>query len=647
MIINTESAFMGRGSPEMADLQGNCAPDRLLSPKQTRFMKWILLLAAAAQLALAAERPNILWLVAEDHSPLLGCYGDKFARTPVLDALAARALRYTRASSNAPVCAPARTAWISGMHASSTGSEHMRSKVKPPGFLKFYPELMREAGYHCTNNAKEDYNLITPAGMWDDSSGKATYQKSPAGRPFLAVFNQNASHESHLHQDLATNRDLTKMPLPPYFPDTPEIREDVARYYDQIEKVDQWVGRELKKLAKAGHADTTIVIFCSDHGNGLARAKRYPGWSGLHVPLIVYFPEKWRHLAPPGYEPGQTSDRLVSFVDFAPTFLSLAGAKVPEWLQGRAFLGASAASPPQLSFGYRGRMDERPDVCRSVTDGRFIYLRNFLPHLSHGQRYSYQQSARGARQWREMFLQGKLDPVRSAYWQPHPPEELFDLQNDPHEIRNLAGDPAHAEILRKFRGALREHLLETRDLALMPEPMMHRLTKAGSHDSPWRLARDRGRYPLERALEITELQLAPSADPAALRAAFSDSSAVIRYWAAVDLLQRGPEATAALGSELTGLWEDEEPLVRIAAAEVLATHGDAETKARALAILTQAATGESDFYTVVHALNAMDQARPLPQVVKEKLSPFPDPAAGIPKFAGSYLPRLLENLLED
>lgn len=611
-------------------------------------MKWITILTVVSHFSLAAERPNILWLVAEDHSPLLGCYGDEFARTPVLDALAARSLRYTRASSNAPVCAPARTTLISGMYASSTGGDHMRSKVKPPAFLKFYPELMREAGYRCTNNAKEDYNLTTPPGMWDDSSGKANYQAAPAERPFLAVFNQNDSHESKLHGDFAATRDLAKVPVPPFFPDTPEIRKDMARYYEQVEKVDQWVGRELKKLEKSGHAENTIVIFCSDHGNGLPRFKRYPGWSGLHVPLIVYFPEKWRHLAPAAYEPGQTSDRLVSFVDFAPTFLSLAGAKVPEWLQGTAFLGESAGSAPEFSFGFRGRMDERPDVCRSVTDGRFIYIRNFLPHLSHGQHYSYQQTARGARQWREMFVEGKLDAVQSAYWQPHPAEELFDLQNDPDETRNLAGDPAHAETLGKHRAALRKHLLDTRDLALMPEPMMHRLRKRNLDDTPWLLGRDAARYPLERALEIADLQLAPSADPVALRAAFSDASALIRYWAAVDLLHRGPEATAGLASELAVLLEDAEPLVRVAAAEALATRGGAEIKARALAVLTGVGVGgKTDFYTILHALNAIDHSRPLPARVREKLSPFPGPADGTPDFAGSYLPRLLEHLLEN
>jgi len=593
--------------------------------------------------ARAADQPNILWLVSEDHSPLLACYGDSFARTPHLDALAARSLRFTRASSNAPVCAPARTTLLSGLHAPSTGGDHMRSKVTPPEFLKFYPELMRAAGYRCTNNAKEDYNLTTPPGLWADSSGKADYLKSPAKRPFLAVFNQNASHESHLHRVATTSRDLAAVPLPPYFPDTPEVRRDFARYYDQIEAVDTWVGGALEKLENSGHGDETIVFFFSDHGNGLARAKRFPGWSGLHVPLIVYFPEKWRHLAPAGYAPGQTSDRLVSFVDFAPTLVSLAGAKVPEWLQGSAFLGKASGPAPEFSFGFRGRMDERPDVCRSVTDGRFIYIRNFLPHLSHGQHYSYQQSAASARQWREMFVRGQLTPVQAAYWQPHPPEELFDLQNDPHETRNLAGDPAHAETLAKHRAVMRAHLLETRDLALMPEPMMHRLLEKG--EAPWQLGRDAARYPLERALEITGLQLAPAVDAAALRAAFGDSSAVIRYWAVVDLLHRGPEATASLGGELLTLLDDPDPLVRVVAAEALAVRGTGEAAARALASLMRTLTAEkTNYYTMLHAINALDRARPLPRSTIDAISSFSVPPGFTPPFAANYFPRLVEHL---
>lgn len=596
----------------------------------------------------ALERPNILCLVAEDHSPMLGCYGDGLARTPNLDALAARSLRYTKASSNAPVCAPARTTLISGIYASSSGADHMRSKVQSPAFLKLYPELMRATGYRCTNRAKEDYNFTLTRKIWDDSSANADYLKTAGERPFLAVINQNASHESSLHEDFGSlESDPKKVILPPYFPDIPELRMDFARYHDQIAKVDRWVGNQLRQLEKTGHHTNTIVFFFSDHGNGLPRSKRYPGWSGLHIPLIIHFPEKWRHLAPADYQPGQSSDRLVSFVDFSPTFLSLAGERAPEWLQGTAFLGKYAGAAPAFAFGFRGRMDERPDVCRTVTDGRYVYIRNFLPHLSHGQNYSYQQMARGARNWRDLFLTGKLDDVKSAYWRPHPPEEFFDLANDPSEIRNLASDPKHAVALERHRVALRTHLLESRDLALMPEPMMHDFLAKKAVSSPWDLARDQALYPLEELLRVADLQRLATPDQVALKQGLQDSNALIRYGAVIDFLHRESKLTKEFALELTLLLDDPEGLVRIAAAEALAVHGGGALRARGLEVLLQQATARTgNFYAALHAANALDHARPLPPLVIRGLSEFSKAPQAVPDFAKNYRPRLLDALLD-
>ena len=597
----------------------------------------------------ALERPNILWLVAEDHSPLLGCYGDSVARTHQLDALAARSLRYRLATSNAPVCAPARTTLISGMHASSTGSDHMRSKVPPPSFLKLYPELMREAGYRCTNRAKEDYNFTWSRKIWDDSSPQADHLHASHAGPFLAVINQGASHESHLHHKIGSVKtDPAQVVLPPYFPDAPELRTDLARYHDQIEKVDEWVGKQLKELEDAGLSEDTVVFFFSDHGNGLPRSKRYPGWSGLHVPLMIYFPEKWRHLAPAGYQPGQSSDRLVSFVDFAPTLLSLAGAKIPSWMQGRAFLGHSSVAAADFAFGFRGRMDERPDTCRSVTNGRYVYIRNFQPHRSHGQNSSYQQSASGARKWRELYRTGKLDAVQSAYWRPHPPEELFDLQGDPHETKNLAHHPAHAGVLAECRAALRAHLLSSRDLALMPEPMMHHYLAKKTHASPWDLGQDQAVYPLEKLLAVADLQLAATPDQAALKHALVDASSLIRYWAVVELLHRESKLTKMCIPELIPLLDDPEILVRVVAAEAMVQHGGESARARGLDVLLRYAKPRNgSFYTAVHALDGLDRARPLPAELMEKLSEFPRKNPGTPPFAENYMPRLLEAVLAD
>jgi uncharacterized sulfatase len=320
-----------------------------------RFARWPLLFALAGGLTLpsagAAELPNILWITCEDTGPELGCYGDKFAQ---------RSLRYLTAWSNAPVCAPARTTIISGVYPTSTGGQHMRSEVRMPEFMKMYPQFLRERGYYCTNNSKEDYNLVKPGPVWDESSGQAHWKNRPAGKPFFSIFNLTISHESQIRTRPHTlEHDPARAPLPAYHPDMPEVRHDWAQYYDKVTAMDAQAGQRLAELVDAGLAEDTIIFFYGDHGSGMPRSKRWPYDSGLHVPLIVHVPDKVRDLAPQDYRPGGTTDRLVAFVDLAPTLLSLTGVQPPEWMQGHAFMGRHEAAPQQYLFGFRGRMDER------------------------------------------------------------------------------------------------------------------------------------------------------------------------------------------------------------------------------------------------------------------------------------------------
>src|SRR5262245_50768310 len=339
------------------------------------------LLTLAGQLGAAGpERPNILWVTSEDMGPHLGCYGDAYATTPNLDRLAAQGLRYRVAWSNAPVCATARTTIISGLYPPATGAEHMRSLVPMPGAVKMYPQYLRDAGYYCTNHSKEDYNLAKPGKVWDESSNRAHYKNRQPGQPFFAVFNLLISHESQIRtRPHKAVHDPAKARIPAYHPDAPEVRQDWAQYYDKVTEMDAQAGQLLRELAEAGLADDTIVFYYADHGSGMPRNKRTACDSGLHVPFIGYFPLKWRHLAPPDYAPGGVSDRLISFVDLAPTLLSLAGVRPPAELQGRAFLGPFAAPPREYVHGFRGRMDERIDCVRSVRDRRYVYVRNYMP----------------------------------------------------------------------------------------------------------------------------------------------------------------------------------------------------------------------------------------------------------------------------
>ena len=268
----------------------------------------LILLALCTSLT-AADKPNILWLTSEDHSPTMGCYGDKVARTPNIDALATKGMLFKKAWSVAPVCAPARTTIISGLYPSSTGGIHMRSMVSMPNGTKMYPEFLREAGYYCTNNSKTDYNLREPAKLWDASSGNASWKNRPKDQPFFAIFNSTKSHESQIrtrpHTQITQPEDIR---VPAYHPDTPEVRQDWAQYYDKVSEADADAGKRLKELEEAGLAADTIVFYYADHGSGMPRSKRWPSNSGLHVPFVVYFPEKYKHLAPKEYTAGGQSD---------------------------------------------------------------------------------------------------------------------------------------------------------------------------------------------------------------------------------------------------------------------------------------------------------------------------------------------------
>jgi arylsulfatase A-like enzyme len=593
----------------------------------------------------AAERPNILWLTSEDHGPEMGCYGDPLARTPHMDALAAKGLLFTRAWSCVPVCAPARTAIISGVYPSSSGGLHMRSMVPLPDELKLYPEFLRQAGYYCTNNSKEDYNCRQPRGLWDESSRKAHWRNRRDGQPFFAIFNSTKSHESQIrtrpHQAIT---DPAAVRVPAYHPDTPEVRQDWAQHYDKVAEADADAGALLKELAEAGLADDTIVFYYADHGSGMPRSKRWPSNSGLHVPMIVYFPEKWRHLAPEEYQPGGRSQRMVNFVDLAPTLLSLVGIQPPDWMQGHAFAGPYQAEPPEFLFGERGRMDERYDLVRTVTDGRYVYLRNYFPHVSQAQHVAYQFQTPTTRIWREWFDQGRTNDAQSIFWRvPKAVEELYDLQHDPDEVHNLADSPQHQEILQRLRRAQREHTLAIRDVTFLPEGELHTRSEGST---PYEIARDEARYPLQRILAAAEL--ASNLDQAALpklQALLADPDSAVRYWAALGYLMRGRQAVDDSQAVLCQALDDASPYVRAVAAHALAEYGADAHRDAALATLADLAPAETQGVLVsMFALGIIE-------ALGEKGAPLHEMVGGLsPKGPSpdgrynSYVPRLIQSI---
>ncbi len=604
--------------------------------------------------ATAAELPNILWITSEDNGPELGCYGDQYATSPHIDALAKIGMKYQYCWSNAPVCAPARTTIISGMYPTSLGAQHMRSYLPMPEGIKMYPQYLREAGYYCTNNSKEDYNLKKPGKVWDQSNRKAHWKNRPEGQPFFAIFNHTISHESKLRVRPHTAvHDPAGVRIPAYHPDTPEVRQDWAQYYDTVTQMDGKVGKNIAELKKAGLLEDTIIFYYGDHGSGMPRHKRWPYNSGLHVPLIVYFPPKYQHLAPPEYKPGGTSDRLVSFVDLAPTLLSIAGMKPLAHMHGHAFAGKHTAEYQPYIYGYRGRMDERPDMVRSIRDERFIYIRHFNPHRPYGQFLHYMFRTPTTRVWYQMHLDGKLNPAQDLFWQEKPTEELYDLIADHDEVHNLVDDPDYKQTLDSMRKELWNWMNETRDLGPIPEAELHQ--RCGSR-SPYdlqlesKLTIDLKKDILASLLssyvtpDITELEKIEEG----IQNAIQDEDSVIRYWACVWVLKNKKPGMKIAHDELLTSLSDESSSVRVVAAEALGRYGSESDLKLALPVLLKAADlNQSDVYTAVAALNAIDYLDEKAASIRDQIANLPEKIDKMPPRTNSYVPRLLEKILAD
>jgi N-sulfoglucosamine sulfohydrolase len=430
-------------------------------------------------------KPNILWITCEDMSPRLGCFGDSLARTPNIDKLCAQGIQYTNAYSVSGVCAPSRSCLITGMYPTTTGAMHMRTmtrtsaidKITDPELLaiptyeavpapevRCFPEYLRAAGYYCTNNSKKDYQFQEPVTTWDESSNKAHWRNRKAGQPFFAVFNFTTTHESQVWSR-ADDPSYTKpedVEVPPYYPDNPIVRKDIARHYDNIAIMDSQVGEILSQLKEDGLMDSTIIFFYSDHGDGFPRAKRWIYDSGVKVPLIIRYPD--------GQFAGMTSDELVSFLDFAPTVLSLVGIEIPDYIQGQAFAGTHKAEPREYIYCAHDRMDPAMDNQRGVRDKRFKYIKNYMPERPYVQFLPYRDQMDLMQELFRYEREGLLNETQALWFsKTKPEEELYDTWEDPWEVNNLAEDPEYNETLIKLRKAHLKWKEETWDWGTIPE----------------------------------------------------------------------------------------------------------------------------------------------------------------------------------
>jgi N-sulfoglucosamine sulfohydrolase len=447
-------------------------------------------------------RPNILLMLVEDLGPRIGAFGDAVARTPNLDRLAREGVRYTHVFASAGVCAPSRAALITGMHQTSITAQHMRSSVyawadgtgrrgyeaTPPAFVKAFPELLRAAGYYTINNSKTDYQFGSPFTIWDENGVDADWINRADGQPFFAMYSQQVTHESGLFGPDGIAKQGAAVPslqasearraalphrtrpedvvVPPYYPDTPVVRSQIAQQYDNVQLMDAWVGERLAELEARGVLENTIVIWATDHGDGLPRAKRSLYDSGLHTPMIVRFPG--------GGRAGQADERMISFVDMAPTILALAGVNAPAHLPGQDAFAPAAAGQEQV-FASRDRLDEWPDLGRAIRTRDFKYIRNEYPDAPLYLPLTYRENLPIMAELRRLHAEGALTPLQDSYFlTPRAAEELYDLRADPHETINLADDPAYTARKMELAAALSAWRMQIGDPGKLAEDQLIR-----------------------------------------------------------------------------------------------------------------------------------------------------------------------------
>lgn len=559
-----------------------------------------LLITLFASSSFADERPNILWLTCEDNNVnWIGCYGNPYADTPNIDKLATEGVQYMHCYANAPVCAPMRSTWITGVHALSMGTHPMRSRYPiPHETIKYYPDLLKQAGYYVGNAKKTDYNIgdRDDKNAWD--TDKVDWKMLKQNQPFFMVINSTKSHESKAFGDIEnTNHSPADVRLAKYHPDIPEIRKNYAHYHDQVKKMDADIGKALANLEASGMADSTIVIHNSDHGGVLARSKRFLFNSGTHCPLIIRIPDKFKHLRPA--EAGAKLDQIVSFVDMTKTWLNVCGAETPDYLQGNVFLGPDA-QPRDYHVSFRGRMDERCDNVRAIRDQQFLYIRNYMPYAPWGQRLDYLWKMKATQAWEQHHLAGKTNSITGRFFKTKPMEELYDTSVDPDNIHNLINDPKYAADIARLSQALDQWQRDKFDSGLLPETeVVKRSEESGL--TIYEMVRDPQRYDLKAYQQAAAKAL--EQNPANLPVFYENLKSPdsgIRYWAVVGCFHLQPTTDLDI-AKLRNCLRDESHHVRAMAAWILYRDGD---RTAAVQCWNELLAGSS--YASLKVLNIID-----------------------------------------
>jgi arylsulfatase A-like enzyme len=547
-----------------------------------KYLNLLMLFVLVGTLA-HAQKPNILWVTIEDTSPqFIGCYGNKNARTPVIDRLAREGVRFTNAFATGTVCSPSRTALITGVMTYKTGTGNHRSKYPIPQFIQGFPYYLQQQGYYVTNNSKTDYNVNQEKEFiqeaWNESSTEAGWWGRKPGQPFFAVFNFGDSHQSRTmtqSYEWYEKEVLGKLPeedrigeqafdMPPFYKDSKAMRKQVARVYNAIKLTDNKIGALLDRLAADRLRDSTIIFFYADHGQGIPRGKTNGINLGHRVPFVIWFPPMYRHLSPWGT--GVVTEELIDFEDLAPTLISLAGGKVPDHLQGRILLGESRTKPADYLFLSSDRSDNGIDMVRSVTNGRYFYSRNFMPFMPEARYIRYMEIGEIKQIMRKDLAAHQLNPLQKSLFEARPAEFLFDIEQDPWETKNLVQDPQMQPLLEKMRTALQQNVLGSRDVLFLPEYEIGLISKT---TTAYQFRLDQKQYPLEQIYAAASLSGLRSKKIAAQQLKLLKSpNKAVRYWAAVGLRSQDPEVLKPFKAQLTKAMQDRYPPVAITASAI-------------------------------------------------------------------------------
>lgn len=537
----------------------------------------------------AADRPNFVFVISEDNSKhFLELFDENGAPTPNIEKMAEHGLCFDRAFSNAPVCSVARSTLETSCFGPRIGIHFHRKEVAVPltHGTHMFPYYLRQAGYYTTNCGKTDYNMIPrkeeDEKAWNVNSNKATWKTRAPGQPF---FHKQSSypvtHESRLHfpeadvQNVPTETDPESVFIPPYHPKTETFKYTYARYHDRIKEMDGQIGQMIADLEAEGVLEDTFIFYFGDHGGVLPRGKGYIFESGLHVPLVVRVPENFKHLV--DAELGSRADGFVSFIDLGPTLMNLAGVQVPDTVDGRPFLGPGVpmeeVAKRDTTFGYADRFDEKYDLVRTMRKGKFKYMRSYQPFNFDALQNDYRYKMAAYREWRDLYNAGQLNEAQSQFFLPRAAEALYDIDVDPHEVNNLADDPAYADVLAEMRAGLQDWVKGMPDLSFYPESY---LAKTAFVDGPIAFGQEH-KDDIARLVDIADLSLLPleQAMPGLQKALASDDPWQ-RYWGLISAASLECHATSIVDKAMQIAATDPEPLVRVRAAEYLALIGAAD-----------------------------------------------------------------------